>query len=430
MYAEPTVAAPGEVSAEARRAFRDPAGGLLGGVATGLAEHLGVTVLQVRVAFIIAGALGGLGVVLYAGLWVMLPQAVAADRAEPPRRTARSLDPVEFGPILAAAIFAVGIGVLVVAITGQGQFLPPIVFGVAGLALIWRQADTAQRLRWLDSTTNRSGFRMLFGNAGLGVLIRMIAGVAMIAVAVVLVSVSQGGWPVVRDASLAVVLAFLGLALVAGPWLLRLTRDLGRQREALVRSEERAEVAAHLHDSVLQTLALIQKSAADPHVVAQLARRQERDLRSWLFDASRGQVGAPSLKAGLQQVAAEIEDDYGIAVEVILVGDDLLDPATETDRDSWLRAILGATRESLVNAAKHAGVARVDLFAETTATQIEVFVRDRGVGFDPDAVGEDRHGLRESVRARIERYAGSVAVLSRPGHGTEIRLTLPRQERS
>lgn len=177
-------------------------------------------------------------------------------------------------------------------------------------------------------------------------------------------------------------------------------------------------MAAHLHDSVLQTLALIQKSAQDPPAVARLARAQERDLRSWLYDEAP--AAETSVAGALRALAAAIEDDHGIAVDVVTVGD--------VSVSEEVRPLIEATGEALTNAAKHAGVPRVDVFAESTSDQVEVFVRDRGAGFDLDAVAEDRLGVRRSIMDRMDRHGGTVRIRSAPGEGTDVRLTLPLEE--
>jgi signal transduction histidine kinase len=230
-----------------------------------------------------------------------------------------------------------------------------------------------------------------------------------------LFSLRSGSLTVALNVGLAAAFGIVGLGFIVGPWLLRLSSDLSEEREARVRSEERADVAAHLHDSVLQTLALIQRSAGDPATVSRLARAQERDLRSWLFD-SRGD-GPDTLAAALRAVAAEAEDAHGVPVEVVCVGDA---PVSDDDRPLVL-----ATREAIINAAKHSGASTVDVYAEATAAGIEIFVRDRGAGFDPERVADDRQGVRSSIIGRMERHGGSASVRSTPGEGTEVRLSLP-----
>jgi signal transduction histidine kinase len=219
-----------------------------------------------------------------------------------------------------------------------------------------------------------------------------------------------------RDVGLAALLGVLGLGLIVGPWLVRLSTDLGQERAERIRSQERADVAAHLHDSVLQTLALIQRSADDPATVARLARAQERDLRSWLYDSAATDSG--SFAAALRQMAAEVEDGFGVPVEVVCVGD--------LPGSAAVRPVVLAAREAMVNAAKHAGVDKVDTYAEVAEDAVEVFVRDRGVGFDPTTIAADRHGVRDSIVHRLERHGGTAVVRSTPGQGTEVRLRLPR----
>ena len=219
-----------------------------------------------------------------------------------------------------------------------------------------------------------------------------------------------------RDVLLAVVVVLVALTLILAPWWLRLVRGLTAERSERIRSQERAEVAAHLHDSVLQTLALMQKRVDDPREVAALARRQERELRAWLN--GRHASGDATVASALEGAAAEVEDTHGVAVEVVAVGDAPLDARAE--------ALVAAAREALVNAAKFAGDGPVALYAEVAPGRIEVFVRDRGPGFDPATVPDDRRGVRESIVGRMERHGGRAAVHTAPGGGTEIELVLER----
>jgi signal transduction histidine kinase len=199
---------------------------------------------------------------------------------------------------------------------------------------------------------------------------------------------------------------------------LRLGRSLAAERGERIRSQERAEVAAHLHDSVLQTLALVQRRADEPREVAALARRQERELRAWLLDRPSATEGE-SLAAALEAAAAEVEAAHGAEVEVVTVGDGPLDAQTEP--------VVAAAREAMVNAAKFAGGAGpIDVFAEVDPTRIVVFVRDRGSGFDVAAVPDERHGVRESIVGRMERAGGAAVVRSSPESGTEVELSLER----
>jgi signal transduction histidine kinase len=220
----------------------------------------------------------------------------------------------------------------------------------------------------------------------------------------------------VRDAAFAAIVAVLALALILAPFLWRLGRNLAAERAERIRSQERAELAAHLHDSVLQTLTLMQKRAGDPREVATLARRQERELRSWLFGGGSASDDR-TLAAALRRVAAEVEDAHGVAIDVVAVGDRPLDPRGE--------ALIAAAREALTNAAKFAADAGpVAVYCEASAEGAQVFVRDRGPGFNLEAVPRDRRGVRDSIIARMKRNGGDASVRSVPGEGTEIELTI------
>ena len=221
---------------------------------------------------------------------------------------------------------------------------------------------------------------------------------------------------VVRDGALAMIVTAVGLALITGPWWMRLMSQLGVERSERIRSQERAEIAAHLHDSVLQTLALIQRNSGSPREVARLARGQERELRTLLYGR---RTSAGDLDAELRAVAGEVEDAYAISIDVVVVGDVAL--------DDDLAAAVAAAREAMVNAAKHAGVNAVSVYAEVEGPTVSIFVKDRGVGFDPSDVADDRQGVRGSIIGRVERHGGSVAVESTPGSGTEITITMAVQ---
>ena len=209
----------------------------------------------------------------------------------------------------------------------------------------------------------------------------------------------------------------VGLLLMGGPAVGRLVGALRTERRERIRSEERSEISAHLHDSVLQTLALIQVRAGDDREVQRLARRQERELRSWLQGRSPGSA-ATTVASLVGSLVAEIEDDHAVRVELVAVGDAALD-----DR-LWALALAG--REAVQNAAHHAGVASVDVYLEVEPQQAALFVRDRGKGFDPASVDPDRRGLVESIQGRMTRAGGRAEVRSSLGEGTEVELTVPR----
>ena len=414
---------------EVRRAERELGSAIVGGVAAGLARHLAVPVLWVRVGFVLASTLGGLGVAVYAGLWLTMPArrgfaAAAAPGLESAtrggRRPGRIRRLTDLGPVITLAVLGIGVLLLLEAVFGRGAVLWPLVAGLAGVALLWRQADEAQRERWLDTTGRIDPVRVVLGRGTWASYARLAAGVGLVLLAVVLFALRGGSWGMARDVTIAAVLAVVGIGIVVGPWIFRLATELAAERAERVRTQERADVAAHLHDSVLQTLALIQKNPYDAAAVTRLARAQERDLRAWLYAGES--TDERTLGSALRGVAAAVEDAHGIAVDVVAVAD-----APMTDP---LRQVVAAAREAVTNAAKHAGVSRVDVYAEVTPGAVDVFVRDRGRGFDPAATPADRFGVRGSIMGRMERHGGSAQVRSSPGEGTEVRLHLPRLDES
>ena len=364
----------------------------LGGVAAGVAEHLGLPPLVVRVAFLLLALSGGVGIAMYAALWVFTPQAEGA----------RPRDAADRVQLLALAAVALG-GFLL--LQGMGLLSPallPLLVVGGGVALVWRQADEAQRARW----------RSVRGRG----LLLVIAGAALVVGGLVGFAATRGELQEAREGLLFTALAVVGLAVLSAPWWVRLTSDLRHERRERIRSQERAEVAAHVHDSVLQTLALIRKAAGDPREVQRLVRTQERELRGWLYAPTSAEGTA--FAGALETAAAEVEEAHGVAVEAVVVGDCPTSPP--------LLATVAAAREAMVNAARHAGVDAVQVFAEVMPERVEVFVRDRGRGFDPEAVPADRYGVAQSVIGRMERNGGRAAVRSRPGEGTEVRLEMER----
>ncbi len=410
-----------------RRATRDTQEPILGGVASGLARHLDFPVLWVRAAFVIAAFLGGAGIVYYAGLWWLLPSDAHFETGAPGiesatrggRRPGRIRRLGDVGPAIALAALGLGAILMLEAVLGRGAIFWSMVIAIVGVALLWRQADEAQRERWLDSTGRIDPVRAVFGSGGWASYARVGAGVLLIVAALFLYAVRGGSLSMARDVTVVALLSIVGLAIVIGPWIYRLASDLSDERAERVRTQERADVAAHLHDSVLQTLALIQKNADDATAVARLARAQERDLRSWLYAGDS--TDERTVASALRGVAARVEDEYAVSVDVVTVGDG--------DFEECLRPIVNASGEAITNAAKHAGTGKVDVYAEVTEAAIDVFVRDRGPGFDLAAVPVDRHGVRHSIVDRMQRHGGTAEIRSTPGEGTEVCLHLSRQPR-
>ena len=412
------VPAPGPAPEPATRAVlcRGRSGRVVGGVASGIADHLGVPVLWVRVVFVVLAGLGGAGLLGYGLLWAFVPEgADARGRPGTAREQQQAIGLVALGVGLALAAAALGN-------SWSGWVTGPLGVALVGAAVVWREADETQRRRWM------SGAGAVFGGGRTGVL-RVLAGVGLVVAGITVFLLNQVDLGQVQFGLLAVVATLVGVAVLTVPWWLRLVRDLGDERRTRIRTEERAEIAAHLHDSVLQTLALIQQQSDSGREVRRLARGQERELRSWLYGpvgygrAGQGAAsgGLPTTLSGtLAAAAGEVEDTYAVSVEVVVVGDC---PADET-----LAPLVLASREAMVNAARHAGVGEVSLYAEVEPSEVHVFIRDRGTGFDPATVPEDRHGLADSVHGRMERHGGTVKVRTGPGEGTEVQLGMPRVE--
>jgi signal transduction histidine kinase len=280
----------------------------------------------------------------------------------------------------------------------------PLIVVVGGAVLAYAQLDEVERHRWAL-------------RAGIGTraaVLRVGGGLALVLAGTLSFFLQSTDWVTAGRALAAVLAVLAGTVLVLAPWGVRMWRDLDTERAARIREAERADLAAHLHDSVLQTLALIQRRSGDQATVTRLARSQERDLRDWLYGPRPNDGG--TLVTEVRATAADVEDRHGVAVDVVLVGDR---PA-----DERLFALVAALREAIVNAVRHAG-APVQVYVESGPEAVEAFVRDRGQGFDLRSVPADRLGVRESIIARMERHGGSAVVRSRPGEGTEVRLELP-----
>ncbi|WP_426003664.1 PspC domain-containing protein [Paenarthrobacter sp. NyZ202] len=454
---------------------------MIAGVCSGLAAHLNLPVKNVRVAMVLACLAGGAGVAFYAWLWTMVPTA-DEDARRKARRPASPIAPAVSFPAAAgttapdagpspagtrapavgavvgpgpfqsggapgaagvtgmngsdqpstggtgpgAAWFSfrkiqygkeilLGAGLLLVAailIARQlgadvplGTLIPAAAI-LGGAAIAWMQLDETRRAGLVDKTKADQA----------GGWVRLAAGLALVVAGVLVMVSGSGSWEQTWLALLASVAVLGGVALVLLPWGLKFWKDLETERAGRIRETERAEIAAHLHDSVLQTLALIQRRAGSEQDVVRLARAQERELRSWLFSDNAKESGL--LGDRIKAVAAEVEDDHGHAVEVVSVGE-----AAMTERHE---ALVQAAREAMLNAARHAG-GTVSVYVESTAAGTDVFIKDRGPGFDPEAVPDDRLGVKESIIGRMKRHGGT-AVINSSSDGTEVRLALPASD--
>jgi signal transduction histidine kinase/phage shock protein PspC (stress-responsive transcriptional regulator) len=387
-------------------------GRVVAGVASGIADHLGVDVFWVRAVFAALTALNGVGVIAYGLLWVFVPQRTVNVADEVPPK------PKERQQAIGLLALGLGAAVLVTLLTGaiSGWIVGPLAVALVGAAVVWREADEAQRRRWRDGA--RSG---VFGENGRSTLVRIASGVALVALGIGVLLFSTYELDQIQFALVAVLATLAGVALLTVPLWIKLVNDLGEERRARIRTEERAEIAAHLHDSVLQTLALIQKQAEAPREVRRLARGQERQLRDWLYGRDIGDNSRPTtVSAAIALASGEVEDTFAISVQQVVVGDCPL--------DHNLLAMVQAAREAMVNAAKHAGVAEISVYGEVEEDCVNVFVKDRGKGFDPETVSEDRHGLADSIRGRMIRHGGEAKLRTSPGEGTEVHLAMPRKQ--
>jgi signal transduction histidine kinase len=393
---------------------RDPARGVLAGVAAGLARRAGVDPLIVRVGFIAASFAGGFGLALYLLGWALMPGEGGA-RAPIERIAGKR----ETWLVVAGMMLLALAGLLLLRKWGfwfSDQIVWPVILAAAGGTLIWRQSTAADEPVAERPAATRTALPTPSLSLPRDSLGRVLVGAALVVGGGLVFLWLNGALGAARDVLLAVVVVMVALTLILAPWWVRLVRGLTAERTERIRSQERAEVAAHLHDSVLQTLALMQKRVDDPREVAALARRQERELRAWLN--GRRASGDATVALALEVAAAEVEEAHGVPVEVVAVGDAPLDERAQ--------ALVAAAREALVNAAKFAAGSPVALYAEVDPERIEVFVRDRGPGFDPAAVPDDRRGVRESIVGRMERHGGRAIVHTAPGAGTEVELVMKR----
>lgn len=370
---------------------------VLGGVAAGIAYEVGVQPIVVRASFVLLVAAGGWGVVLYMLAWLVMAGRGRLSSSYRPSEKAAS--PVHRHLGVGMVVLGLLMGLRLVSFGFVDQIVWPASFVFVGALIAWSQSR--------DNTE------------GLSTVARVMAGVA-VGIGGLLAFGAFSFNP--RDGLLALVFALAivtGVGVIAAPSIMRIGSALDEERKERVRADEKAQMAAHLHDSVLQTLSLIQRHSENPSITAQLARRQERELRSWLYGPTTP-AGSVRLSSALQEMADAVEADHGVPVEVVVVGD----VAMEIAADEKFVALLGATREAVTNASKHSGATRIDVFAETDNGKAEIFVRDTGKGFDPTVVDDDRRGIVDSIEARMTRYGGTAVINTEVGEGTEVELSL------
>jgi len=377
---------------------------IVAGVAGGWADRLRVEPTVLRAAIGLLTLVGGLGVVLYGAAALASADPLpldtdATDAGRGPDRIVRREVAIGCGTA-ACLVAARAVGLW----PGDAIMLAASAVAV-GIAIAWSQSTVAQPVAGLHPWMKRA--------------IQVTVGIALMIAGVLSLAGRTGGLASVGASASAIAVVVGGIAVFAAPAIGRLLRTLDDERAQKIREEERANLAAHLHDSVLQSLVLIQRTN-DPRRKTQLARRQERELRSWLYGTA--ETGQPTtVHAAVEALAVEIEADHDVRVEAVVVGDQPL--------DEQARILLGALREAIVNCARHAGVERVDVFVEADSAELIGFVRDTGCGFDPATVPGDRRGISESIVGRVQRGGGVTSVTSHPGRGTEIEVRVPTSRR-
>lgn len=368
---------------------------LVAGVAGGVADRLGVLDLYARAAFLVLALVWGLGILLYLVLWGLTLDQTARPEPVPPADSNRRAAYVLM--FIGSLLLLRGLGIW----SGDGWVWPGAALSF-GTAFLMDRGDIDPRsaiLGLFDPDSGRFRARTVIGVVLLLIGVSILANVAAPAVGTVL---------------LAVLITGVGMVVLFGPWVWRLVSDLGAERRRRIRQEARADMAAHLHDSVLQTLALIQRTD-DPRRVMTLARVQERELRRWLYDTTP--AGGPELlSAALQEEADRIEQTFDIHIQVVTVGDRPV--------DEGIRATIAATGEALTNAARHSGADRVSVYSEVSQESTDIWISDQGAGFDPEVVAGDRYGIAESIVGRMQSNGGAATVSSAPGEGTEVHLRL------
>jgi signal transduction histidine kinase len=378
---------------------------MVAGISGGLSAATGIAVVYIRAAFLVLGLVWGLGVVLYVAAWAATIDIPTVEESgdEPAPQADRQTHLGAAMILLAALILVRSIGIW----PGDGVLWPAaaIVFGSAFL-LDQRGIDSRDFLTSLvDPGDNSMRRRSIVG------VVLLVAGLSIFGTSAV---------PQIGTTLLAVLITGVGLSVLFGPWIWRLANDLGAERSERVRQEERAEMAAHLHDSVLQTLALIQRTE-DPKRMLTLARQQERELRRWLYDRAP-EAGTGSLSVLLQSTVDRIEADFDIPIDLVVAGGEV--------EEDLVIPLVAATGEALANAAKHSGAAKVSVYVEVSPEAVDVWVADQGKGFLVGDVNGDRRGISDSIVGRMRRHGGSAVVSSEVGEGTEVHLRIERERTS
>jgi len=390
---------------------------ILGGVCGGLAIRLGIRERTVRVIFSLLALVSGFGLLLYMLLWFTLPRS-GEDRVIAQRILGRRRE--LHRTLLGLIVVVVTVVILYrLGISDLGIYTWPVLLSAAGIVGIWRGSSPDERRHLEDLVKSAPLMRIPAAKSRKNFWLRILLGSVLILVGLRSLSRLHGVFGGPTPELFGTLIVIVGVLILLAPWWLETLSELSGERRARVRIEERANVAAHLHDSVLQTLTLIERAAGDETAVMRLARNQERELRQWLFEPNRPANDATSTYSSLLHgIEHEIENDYGVKVELVIVGD--------SDANDALLALIAAGREAAINAAQWSGAGSLSIFAEVESTSVTLFVRDLGKGFDVDAVPSDRQGIALSIRQRMTQHGGTASIKSILGAGTEVQLCLPR----
>jgi signal transduction histidine kinase len=392
---------------------------------------MGLRERTIRIAFTISAFVFGLGLLLYVALWLFMTRSgedqSIAQRISHQRR--------ETEIILLAAVVVLGLALSVHSIAfqhggpfqrggpfqGNSSFVWTILLSAVAVLAIWRGASPDERVH-LQGLVNAAPVVGKASSRGWkAVVLRVVPGVVLVVVGLRIMNRIGGIWGAAVPALIGAMVLLFGVFVLLAPWWLQMVRDLSSERRERVRIEERASMVAHIHDSVLQTLTLIERAAGSESDVVRLARAQERELRQWLFDPdfdNHSNEAPESFAALLATIERDVENDYGVRVELVVVGD--------CSADEDVRALTAAGREAAINAAKWSGASMISIFGEVEPAALSLFVRDTGSGFDPSGVASDRQGIALSIRQRMAQHGGQATINSTLGAGTEVQLRLAR----
>jgi signal transduction histidine kinase len=391
---------------------------ILGGVCGGFATRLGIQERNIRVVFALLTLIFGFGVLLYMTFWLVLTRS----GEEHPIIQQIFQNRREAQLVLVAFIATI---VLIITLQTTGTrtsdgFGWPLLLSAFAAFAVWRGASTDERNHLTEFFNTAPFIGGTFAKSRRGIVLRVVAGAALIFVGLHQLHRLGGFWGTTGSAILGTAVLVFGVLVLFAPWWLQNVRELTSERRERVRVEERASMVAHLHDSVLQTLTLIERAAANEADVVRLARNQERELRQWLFSPETVTSASTSFVGLVGAIEHDVENDYGVRVELVTVGDCVPDERVTT--------LVAAAREAAINAAKWSQAASLSIFTEVEPTTLSIFVRDRGVGFDLDAIPADRQGVALSIRQRMSQLGGEAIINTEVGSGTEVQLVLPRSQ--